>query len=49
MDAVYHLSVKNNKGDAFLKLFSLKEGGGGGGGGWGNSLEMVDNVLCGLL
>ena len=30
MDAVYHLSVKNNKGDAFFKLFSLKEGGGWG-------------------
>ena len=34
MDAVYHLSVKNNKGDAFFKLFSLKEGGGGGGWWW---------------
>ena len=34
MDAVYHLSVKNNKGDAFFKLFSLKEGGAGWGWWW---------------
>ena len=44
MDAVYHLSVKNNKGDVFLfNFFPLKRGGGG------SSLEMVDGVFFSFI